>query len=542
MDKISKVQPTSRTEIAQLVNFEIDQFLEKYPQLATLQAAIHIMAEKVLSNLPAVITSFKILSINCNSATNDAVCNLNLAEDESNEAIKLVTKLRQELCSHVRFMLYSRHIEKVIAEICEYQQANKAVRWGIGTISNFGKGKPYTLLSTFINFWRENIEAKNDIFFRTKILLHLPLNWQKKYQPIDRCPHDWSKMKDEEIGKTIGELKPNKDPSKFKWSFAGLQQWVDDNGRKIGGMFYKFLRKGYGKEAELEFKTKILPHMPVEWQKNFVLKNTKGLKSRCPHHWHDLSPSEITSTLSQLNKQYHPTRSIWNLGSIGAWTGPNNERWGNSFLNYWNRKYKSSSREEFKKQVLINFPPEWQSTYCEIEYEITFIPAPPEIKALISQEYDLDKLAALAQNGYIEAFDKLVILATHFIDMQFPNMIISIANIERIVHRHRPAIGRFENHLVSAATQYFKSQSVTRVPMDAHLYYKDMRLSSRPDDGAVDFSKLIRSIEGLELPIKTIALLERKISEGKSLKDLVLNGDAEIAKASAAIMKLLKKN
>lgn len=365
----STVTPTPRVDIVQLVQAEINQVEERYPDIAGLQSAIHGAAEEILAKLPNIITSRNIVTWRCEEPAKEAVAKLSKIEGTNKKTAETLTALRKEICMQISLKLYETYLQDIVAEINAYQAKNKPVVWGIGSVRQYQKGNEHSKLDTFIHFWRKYIEPQGkEELFRKIIVSKLSPQWQEKYQVVNKeCPYDWHTMTNKKIAETLSSLKRKRDPSQKSWTLGSLRTWAGENGEQWGDSFLQMWRRKYQGREDKEFKTQILPHLPIEWQHKFVLKGKlRGASSECPHEWSTLTTGKIVDIIKALKKSYDPATHVWNSGSIANWTDEESGKpWGRSFYHYWTRKYGEKAEEQFKAWILTYLPPEWKETYCK---------------------------------------------------------------------------------------------------------------------------------------------------------------------------------
>ncbi|MCX6733301.1 MAG: hypothetical protein NTX63_00640 [Candidatus Peregrinibacteria bacterium] len=366
----STVTPTPRVDIVQLVQAEIDQAAERYSDIAELQSTIRNMAEEILAKLPDIITSRNIVTWRCEEPAKKAVVRLSVSEGTNEKTAGALTALRKDICMQITLKLYETYLQDIVAEINAHQAKNTPAVWGIGTVRRYQIGNKHSKLDTFIHFWRKYIEPEGkEELFRKIIVSKLSPEWQAKYQVVNKeCPYDWHTMTHKKIADTLVSLKRRRDPSQKSWTLGSIRGWTGENGDQWGASFLQMWSRKYQGREDKEFKTQILPHLPIEWQHKFVLKGKLrgNSSSECPYEWSTLTTGKIVDIIKALKKSYDPATHVWNSGSIANWTDEESGKpWGRSFYNYWSRKHGEKAEEQFKAWILTYLPPEWKKTYCK---------------------------------------------------------------------------------------------------------------------------------------------------------------------------------
>lgn len=85
------------------------------------------------------------------------------------------------------------------------------------------------------------------------------------------APIDWDALcyNDERLALTLASLRKKRDPSHNPWSLESLQNWTDDFGNPVGKSFADFWRENFDVEGDEIFRTRLLPHFPKEWLRNY---------------------------------------------------------------------------------------------------------------------------------------------------------------------------------------------------------------------------------------------------------------------------------
>lgn len=560
MSKGPKFQPPTRADatpridlIAAIFN-EIDGLDERYPELVSIKSDIRRIAEGILATLPDPIMSRVIVSVRCENPANEAIEDLSHIDSEpTDEKIReSLIKLRQDLCARTSLVLYNGYIQQVVGEIRAYQESHKPKRWGIGSIIGFVKRDKNSQLSKFKSFWKNNVEAEGDTFFRAEVIPKLPLDWQATYEPKLQSKFQWAKMTHEEIALALSSLKPKRNPAKKRWSLAGIISWTGENGEKDGSSFYHFWEYHFKNDDE-KFRTLILPHLPIDWQPNFVTNGTKGLNNQGSYDWEIISNEKLVETLvSLIKRRKDPAVTRWSFGSVVRLKEEDGEQCGTSFYNFWKGKYKDKAHQEFEKQLLPLFPPAWQKTYRKRRYEISFTSTPPEFQKKIEKENNLEELVSLAHKGYLDAFNKALAMTIHYISNRFPNSAVPYQFVERIIHNHLPALRKFETYLSISVSFYVKYEMNRKTrSMDEFPDLHDRGFGVTNKDQAEDaflndlesqqrnYDSIIELLQDLDLPSEQIDLLAAQIQSGKTLDQLMNDVNPEMAEVARKVSSVL---
>lgn len=445
--------PLSKEVIVETAMDCIDQF-EICPEIATHHDFVKAQIANAFASprLPDVFQDKRQLA-NCmfyrSSAPTLAIaehCDLDLAD---------VSSYRAEICTQIALLFYQSYIQEALKTLLiPYCQTHTPPlkHWGVCSIfywdDEWGRA--------FYSFWKNNIEKNGDDIFREQILPHLPKEWLSSYKPQNPacfCPHIWPQMNDNEIVAVLCSLERSVDPTNQQWGIGALANWKDPVTKAHWGKsFWHYWRSCIETDDEKIFRERMLPKFPEAWQKNF-----KPMEFT---HWRGLPNIEIANI---LEISYKPLGiGKWGLGSMCRWTSRGRSL--ANFTHYWRRSVEGAGEDAiFRRDILPLLSDTLQKTYRPVGYTMPLRKFNDEDSGSVESIEDPDSLYELADNGNQAAFLKIKrILILHVVsqlshlDLQ---MDLLDQVIERVVHMHRPFLGKITAYAITSVRNFFGGSS-----------------------------------------------------------------------------------
>lgn len=163
-----------------------------------------------------------------------------------------VRSVRKSMCLEITLMLHSQYLAEL-----------KAIS---------GAGLKAKAVYSFYLFWNKVLKSltSREWFDREAEALIDDANVEvvPEYKPH-------YKMSDQEVADFILGLKFKRDPSKFRWGLGSISGAVDFRGNSRGTSFFCYWKGFYKADSETQFRKRMLPLLPANWQRNFKPKNFK---------------------------------------------------------------------------------------------------------------------------------------------------------------------------------------------------------------------------------------------------------------------------
>ena len=268
--------PITKEELAENVQkFLTDCFSgEAFSELTENAERIRGMTQNILSELPGTIRNRETVTQRCSTLADNAVAEM---EKGQTEAIKQeLHQLKNQICQKITLILCKEYIDSFIQTAIEFCKSKPLPKkWSMGSVARWKSPQNEPWGQSFYKFWRRNVEKTSDEAFRQRILLHLPEDWQEKFETRHLCPHEWKSMTDNEIAMVLQNLQQTGNPSSRRWGLGSVAYWTSPQNKPWGQSFYMFWRNNVEKNSDKAFRQRILLHLPEEWQENYKMKERK---------------------------------------------------------------------------------------------------------------------------------------------------------------------------------------------------------------------------------------------------------------------------